>query len=256
MIKIGIIGGGYWGGKIEEKITALSQDHDLRLLFVAGRADDYLAMSRQHHIDWAVVTTPTESHRLIAADLLADNRNVFCTKPLTSSLEDSQYLVEIAEQCGSLLYIDDVFTYHAGFSRVRELSEEDRIHIFWNKWNGKEFSSVEDALFRLCYHDLYLIEELIAGQKPVLKEYNIAAGSFRLNAIYGEKEVAVEYSVNTSLPEAHRINNIDFTHRPGDRDALQQMLLTALTSQFNQQRNNDRGLWVNRQLDELLGQLP
>ncbi len=255
MTKIGIIGGGYWGEKIRDKIAVLSEEHDLRLMFVAGRNDDFLAMSGQHEIDWAVVTTPTESHRSIAADLLEARRNVFCTKPLTSSTADSEYLVTMARELGVCLYIDDVFSYHPGFSRMRELAGSNSIHILWNKWNGREFGSVRDVLFRLCYHDLYLIEDLVSGEQPVVREFAVSADLFRLKIDYGQREVIIEYSIDSAIPQGHRINTIDFTHKPGEKDALQQMLLTAFTTQFDQQRNNGRGLWVNRQVDQLLGQM-
>jgi predicted dehydrogenase len=254
VIKTGLIGGGAWGSRIREKLDALSADHAVELRFVAGRNDDFMALCRQHEIHWALVAAPTPKHRLIVEQLLDDGRNVFCTKPLTENGADSSLLIDVAKEQGCRFYIDDVFTYNPGYSALRAESGKD-IQIHWNKWNGREFETVADVLFRLFYHDLYLARERIGDHTLKVRECEVERCAFYLRAECGDGTLEVDYRMDQSEPEQHRINGVDFTHQAGQGDPLQQMLLAVLTDDFDQQTNNERGLWCNLRIDELLGQI-
>jgi predicted dehydrogenase len=253
-VKTGIIGGGAWGSLIREKIEALSSDIGLELCFVAGRNDNFIELCQDHGIHWALVAAPTPKHRLIVEQLLDDGRNVFCTKPLTENGSDSSLLINLAKEKGCRFYIDDVFTYNPGFASLQRDAGKD-IRIYWNKWNGREFASVADVLFRLFYHDRYLAQELIGEHALKVRECEVERCAFYLRAECGDKTLEMDYRMDRSEPEEHRINGVDFTHRAGQGDPLQQMLLAVLTDDFDQQTNNERGLWCNLRIDELLGQI-
>ena len=254
MTKTGIIGGGAWGSRIREKIEALSVEQDLELCFVAGRNDDFIELCQRYEIHWALVAAPTPKHGLIVDQLLKDGRNVFCTKPLTESSAESRRLIDLARVQGCRFYIDDVFTYNPGYKALQGTDEKD-IRIRWNKWNGREFESAADVLFRLGYHDLYLAQGLI-GERPLrVRECKLEKGVFSLHADCGDNELAVEYCMERGEPQGHFVNGVDFSHQAGQGDPLQQMLLAVLRDDFDQRINNDRGLWCNLRIEELLGQI-
>ncbi len=254
MINTAIIGGGAWGSRIREKIEALSADHGLKLCFVAGRNDDFIELCQRHEIHWALVAAPTPKHGLIVEQLLRDGRNVFCTKPLTESSAESRSLIDLAREQRCRFYIDDVFTYNPAYA-VLQGSDEKDIRIRWNKWNGREFESAADVLFRLFYHDLYLIRELIAERPLEVRECVQEKSAFLLRAECDGRRLDVEYRMERNEPQGHFVNGVDFSHQTGQGDPLQQMLLAALTGDFDQRINNQRGLWCNLRIEELLGQI-
>ncbi len=254
MINTAIIGGGAWGSRIREKIEALATGHGLELRFVAGRNDDFIELCRDHDIHWALVAAPTPKHGLIVEQLLRDGRNVFCTKPLTESSAESRLLIELAREQECRFYIDDVFTYNPGYAELQGTDGKD-IRIHWNKWNGREFESVRDVLFRLFYHDLYLVRDQI-GERPLqVRECVQEKSTFLLRAECDVKSLEVEYRMERNEPEGHFVNGVDFTHQPGQGDPLQQMLQAVCTDNFDQRINNERGLWCNLRIEELLGQI-
>ncbi len=253
-LNTGIIGGGAWGSRIREKIEALSADHGLELCFVAGRNDDFIELCQRHEIHWALVAAPTPKHGLIVEQLLKDGRNVFCTKPLTESSAESRRLIDLAREQGCRFYIDDVFTYNPGYAALQGADEKD-IHILWNKWNGREFETAEDVLFRLCYHDLYLARDMV-GERPLqVREWEVEQCAFFLRAECGDGELTVDYRMDRSEPQGHFVNGVDFSHQPGQGDPLQRMLQAVFTDDFDQRINNERGLWCNLRIEELLGQI-
>ena len=83
MIKTGLIGYGYWGKILHQKLKHLSD-----VKFICTSKDNYY--SKLKDVDWVFVATTNQSHYEIVKNCLWAGKNVFCEKPLTFTYEESK----------------------------------------------------------------------------------------------------------------------------------------------------------------------
>ena len=94
MVKVHLIGKhGRWGTIIDNTLK------------------DMVEYVEPNDADWIVISTPTDLHYEQVKHWLLQDKNVFCEKPLTLSLESTKELYDIAEDNGVRLYVDDVFNW-------------------------------------------------------------------------------------------------------------------------------------------------
>ena len=90
-MKSGLIGYGYWGKIVHSKLNNC---------VINPPYDD---------VDWIFVTTPPDSHFNIVKEYLNKRKNVFCEKPLTLSIEQTQELIDLSTLLNKKLYVDNLF---------------------------------------------------------------------------------------------------------------------------------------------------
>ena len=83
---------------------------------------------------------------------------MFCEKPLSRSLKECKELYELAKKNKVKLYVSNIELFR-NFKLKKNLKE---IKIFRSK---KTDSSYRDLLYKLMYHDLYLIFDLVKKSK-------------------------------------------------------------------------------------------
>jgi virulence factor len=110
MIKVGIIGKGYFGKKIYKTLK-----DRYNVVFFTARDMDIT-----YDIDWVVIATSTLSHYDLCKQFILNGVNVFVEKPMTLSWHDSKELLELAEENNVKVYIDDVFKYTETFKRLSD----------------------------------------------------------------------------------------------------------------------------------------
>ncbi len=111
MIRIGVIGYGYWGPNLVRNFNELS---DARVLKVCDARTDRLALVRQRHptietttsyrdlivdpkIDAILIATPVSTHFQFALEALQAGKHVLVEKPIASSSEEAIRLIAAAE---------------------------------------------------------------------------------------------------------------------------------------------------------------
>ncbi|MDO8657682.1 MAG: Gfo/Idh/MocA family oxidoreductase [Candidatus Levybacteria bacterium] len=184
MIKVGIIGYGYWGPNLARVIHESS---DSELMYCADLIDgsleeikrkypkvkttkNYKDILKDSSIDAIFVVTPTRTHFKIAKDCLLAKKHVFVEKPLAYSSYQCQELIRIAKDRNVKLMVGHVFLFNSsaiyikGLLRRKELGEIRHLH-FQRRSLGPIRKDV-NVLWDLAPHDLsmllYFIEE-----KPV-----------------------------------------------------------------------------------------
>ena len=100
MMKIGIIGKGYFGKKIH---NTLDGKYDIR--FFTGRDMDIT-----YEIEWVVIATSVDSHYELCKEFIRNGVNVFVEKPMTLSWSESKELFDLADKYEVKVYVDDVYT--------------------------------------------------------------------------------------------------------------------------------------------------
>lgn len=146
-LNVAFVGRGF-GKRIHDSIKNI-----VNVKYFSGRERNY-----SYDVDWAIVATDNKSHFEISKDFLKNGVNVFCEKPLTLNLKDSEELYNVAEIFGKKLYVDDIFRYHPNvLFRKKDIANSNSIKFFWRK-----FGTFKDTIVRnLAYHDLYLIMDIL-----------------------------------------------------------------------------------------------
>ena len=74
-MKTGLIGNGYWGSIVQQKLELLSD-----LKFIANSKTDLSSII--HDVDIVFICTPTPTHYDIVKFCLMNDKHIFCEKPL------------------------------------------------------------------------------------------------------------------------------------------------------------------------------
>jgi len=134
MIRIGIIGLGWWGKQI---VTCLSESP--RFKVVAGcdidtamaapfaakygfdLTDDYRALLRRADLDAVAVVTPHALHEEMALAVIASGKQLFCEKPLALTAASAERILAASAKAGGVLGIGHERRYEPAMEEMRRL---------------------------------------------------------------------------------------------------------------------------------------
>lgn len=136
MIRIGIIGLGWWGKQI---VTCLAEsprfkvvagcDLDTKMAapFAAAQkfelTDDYKALLKRPDLDAIAVVTPHLLHEEMAVAAFAAGKQVFCEKPLALTAASAERILQACAKAGGVLGIGHERRYEPAMEEMRRLFE-------------------------------------------------------------------------------------------------------------------------------------
>jgi predicted dehydrogenase len=183
MIRVGIIGLGYWGPNLVRcfdeidgcRVTYVC-DKDLdRLTAISDRfpgvkptqeADELLDSGI---VDAVVIATPTKTHFHLASAALRRGLDTFVEKPLAGSSEECQELIEIAELNQCQLFVGHIFLHSAPVAKLRELVQNDELgdlyYLSCKRLNLGPIRGDVNSLWDLAPHDISIMLHLL-GEQP------------------------------------------------------------------------------------------
>ncbi len=185
MIKIGVLGAGHLG-KIHIKLLSQSKDFDLlgfcdldeeNATKVAqaygiehfGSLDQLLAK-----VDAVAVITPTAEHYSCAEASLLAGKHVFIEKPVTSTLDEAEKLLALAEDRGLQVQVGHVERFNPAYLSVKDrikqpmFIESHRLAPFNPR--GTDVSVVLD----LMIHDLDIILSMVDSEISEIRSSGVA----------------------------------------------------------------------------------
>ena len=185
MIRIGVIGCGYWGPNIirnfadlPEAELAVVADRDeekrdkvlRRYPSVRGVADGDEIL-RDETVGAVAIVTDAESHYELTKKALEAGKHVLVEKPLTMRPEESEELARLAEEKNLVLMVGHTFEYNPAVRALKELTRRDDFgpirYIYSTRVNLGIFRPGINAMWNLAPHDLsilfYLLEEEPVG---------------------------------------------------------------------------------------------
>jgi len=232
MKSVGLIGLGYWGGILHNKLKKFCD-----VKFTCRSKDTYL--DKLDGVDWVVVSTPNDTHYEIVENCLISHKNVFCEKPLTLTYSQSKKLYRMAEIEGVKLYVDDVQNYRDYDFKISEYNMVER-----KKGGGGNMQSV---LYMLAYHDIYILYEHIKNldiQDVVLID---SKSKLHFKIKFNKMTIEFLYDIN-SLKKEHFINGCSMA---GEDDILSKMLRGVFGEEADFKYNKKISLFTNRLIDVL-----
>ena len=133
MIRVAVIGAGYWGPNLIRNFHDLSTseivwvaDQDpgrlraVQTYFPGVRLTrDAFEAIRDPTVDGVIVATPTHTHYTLIKESLAQHKHVFTEKPLTTSLPQAEELCVLAEKMQRVLLVDHIFLYNSAVQHTK-----------------------------------------------------------------------------------------------------------------------------------------
>lgn len=137
-VRVAVVGYGYWGSKHMRvlssmpgvQVTIVDQDPEriaeARRAYpsaeAACRLDEVLG-----RVDAIVVATPPSAHASVALQALRNGRHALVEKPLATTVEDAQAMVDAAAANGVHLMAGHTFEYNAAVWKLKELIDSGEL---------------------------------------------------------------------------------------------------------------------------------
>lgn len=222
MIRVGVIGYGYWGPNIVRnlynvdgsvEVTICDKDPDaLRRakqaypnLKVTSDCTEILSSPR---IDAVAVITPVWTHFELAKAALENGKHVFVEKPFTSDTAQAEELIELAEKKNLKIMVDHTFLFTGAVRKIRQLMDNgtlgDLYYYDSTRVNLGLFQHDVNVIWDLAPHDLCIMDYLIKEKPAALS----ATGERHLNGlediafitVYFPRNIIAHINVNWLSP--------------------------------------------------------
>ena len=181
MIRIGIIGYGYWGPNLVRNFMNVEGctvshicDLDIKKLEIAKKkypsintTNSIDQVFENSEIDAVVIATPVSTHYDLASKALESNKHILVEKPLTNNIEQAQILGKKANDKNKILMIDHTYLYTPAIQKIKELIDSDSLgeiqYIDSTRINLGLFQTDVNVMWDLAVHDIaiccYLLKE-------------------------------------------------------------------------------------------------
>jgi predicted dehydrogenase len=194
MLRIGIVGAGFWAKMIHiptfqfisgyevvgltsrslEKARITAREFGIRKVY-----SDYHELIRDPEVDVVDICAPNFLHADVAVETLAQGKDVICIKPLATSLLEAQRMVSEAERRGrKILYAENV-PFIPALTRLKTMIDEDvygrifrvkacegigQLHADWFK---DPSLSGGGCIVDMAVHGLSFLQWMAGKSKPV-----------------------------------------------------------------------------------------
>lgn len=183
MIKVAVVGSGYWGKNLVRNFHGLGAlgaicDKDAEVLAKFQEMYQRIPVVQDINqllgdfsapIDAVVIATPAETHHDLARRSLAAGKHVFVEKPLALTEEEGQDLVQLAEQNHLTLMVGHILQYHGAVIKLKELIDSGELgkvqYLYSNRLNIGKIRAEENILWSFAPHDISVILMLL-GEMP------------------------------------------------------------------------------------------
>jgi predicted dehydrogenase len=197
VIRVGVIGYGYWGPVVARNIQAAEGcrlvvicDGDSAARVRAGNTypgiqltADAMELIRSPQLDAVAVITPVWTHFEFAQAALENGKHVFVEKPFTATVSQALELIDLALAKNLRIMVDHTFLFTGAVRKIRQLIDEGTLGKLYyydsTRVNLGLFQHDVNVIWDLAPHDLAIMDHLI-GAKP---EAVSATGQCHLNGL-------------------------------------------------------------------------
>jgi len=199
MIRIGVIGYGYWGPNLVRNFAELGgaelagvADLDPKKLEIVAKrfpavktTNDFQELLRDPNIDAIAVATPVNTHFELGMAALKAGKHVWLEKPMTETSLQARQLVDTADKRKLVLHVDHTFIYTGAVKKMKELVANDELGkiLYYDstRVNLGLFQRDVSVISDLAVHDFSILDYL-------LRERPIAVSAGGINHFPGTPE--------------------------------------------------------------------
>ena len=222
MIKVGVIGYGYWGPVVARNFQSATGcelaavcDKNPAVLERAKKTypaiqvtSDAFDVVRSPHIDAVAVITPVWTHFEFAKTALENGKHVFVEKPFTSTASQAEQLIDLAQSKNLQIMVDHTFLFTGAVRKIRQLIDQGVLGQLYyydsTRVNLGLFQHDVNVIWDLAPHDLSIMNHVIDAQPEAVT----ASGQRHLNGhedmayitVYFKDRVLAHINVNWLSP--------------------------------------------------------
>ena len=192
MIKVGVIGYGYWGpnpvrnfmdapGSTVVAVCDLRTERlaQLRIRYPSIQTvSDPNLLFNDPSVDAIVIATPVSSHFELAMAALRADKHVLVEKPLAANSEQGMQLIDEAARRRRVLMVDHTFVYTAAVRKIRELLTANALgDIYYYdavRVNLGLFQHDVNVIWDLAIHDLSIMDYVLPAKATAVSATGIS----------------------------------------------------------------------------------
>ncbi len=197
MIRVGVIGYGYWGPNIVRNFNNADVSE---VVMVCDQRPEALRRVRQAYpqirvtansaeliasceVDVVAIVTPVWTHYALAKAALENGKHVFVEKPFTFTSAEAEELVNLGERKNLKIMVDHTFLFTGAVQKIRQLIDDGTLgNLYYydsTRVNLGLFQHDVNVIWDLAPHDLSIMDYLIQ-EKP---EGVVATAEKHLNGL-------------------------------------------------------------------------
>ena len=182
-LRVAVVGAGYWGPNL---VRNFHGHPDATVRWVCDADGERAARVASAHaavratssledvlgdpeVDAVVLATPPETHDVLGVAALEAGKHLLVEKPLASSLEGAQALVDTARRHDRVLMCDHTYCYTPAVTRIRELVRGGALgdiqYVDSVRINLGLIQSAVDVLWDLAPHDLSIMDFVLPPEQ-------------------------------------------------------------------------------------------
>jgi predicted dehydrogenase len=183
LLKVGLIGYGYWGVNLfrnlassrQFHLVAVAEQNDARraaaqAIFRGRLIESAEELIRDKEIEAVFIATPVATHFALARQAILSGKHVFVEKPISATVAEAEELVSLAEQQGVVLTVDHTYLFTGAVQYIAETvrsGELGRLCYYDSmRINLGLFQPDVNVLWDLAPHDLSILDHLL-DEEPV-----------------------------------------------------------------------------------------
>ena len=192
MIKVGVIGYGYWGPNLVRNfmevpgstVVTVCDVRSERLVQLGARYPTIKTISSccelfaDPDIQAIVIATPVASHFELGMAALKADKHVLIEKPLAANSEQALQLIEEAARRKRVLMVDHTFVYTGAVRKIRELITENALgDIYYYdavRVNLGLFQHDVNVIWDLAIHDLSIMDYVLPTKTTAVSATGIS----------------------------------------------------------------------------------
>jgi len=174
MLRIGLIGAGYWGPNLARvlnqtrrcEFVACCDVHPRNLekitvQYSTVRGFSSVAEMIDSDVDAVVIATPISTHFELARQALNAGKHVMVEKPLAHNSQRAEELADLADRKGLTLMTGHTFIYSPPVNKVKDLIDSgalgDLYYISLSRVNLGLYQKDVDVIWDLAVHDISIL---------------------------------------------------------------------------------------------------
>jgi len=178
MLRVGLVGYGYWGPNLARNLNA---NPDCQLVRISEMSDKRRALAAATYpavevvsddgilsatdIDLVAIATPVFTHYELAKKALENGKHVWVEKPMTSTSDQARELTDLADSKGLTLMVDYTFLFTGAVEKMKALVDAGELGDLYYydsvRINLGLFQHDVNVIWDLAPHDFSIMDHLL-----------------------------------------------------------------------------------------------
>lgn len=189
---VAVVGFGYWGPNLVRNFSNTTgcsvkyvidqeqaQHERIQKLYPQVQVSvDYQIALQDPEVDAIIIATPVDTHFPLGKQALNAGKHVLLEKPMTSSVQEAQSLISMAQEKGLIIMVDHTYLYTPAVQKIKALVKDGEIgkiqYIDSTRINLGLFQRDVNVLWDLAPHDISICDFLMEDQPTAVQAVGVS----------------------------------------------------------------------------------